>query len=49
MTREDHDAETEQEDPIPLTDEEYAELKKKERRVGGIISAIFDFITSFFS
>ena len=37
-----------EEDPRPLTDEEFEELKKKEKRTDGIISAIIDFITGFF-
>ena len=40
---------TEEEDPKPLTDEEFEALKKKEKRTGGIISGIIDFITGFFS
>ena len=39
---------TEQEDPKPLTDEEFAEYQKKEKRKGGIISMIIDFILDFF-
>ena len=38
----------EQDDPKPLTDEEYAEFLKKEKRKGGIISSIIDFILGFF-
>ena len=49
MTAEDKDKKTEQEPPKPLTDEEFEELKKKEKRTGGIISAIVDFFTGFFS
>ena len=37
-----------QEDPRPLTDEEFAEFQKKEKRKGGIISSIIDFILGFF-
>ena len=35
-------------DPQPLTDEEFAEYQKKERRKGTIISDIIDFILHFF-
>ena len=38
----------EQEDPTPLTDEEFAEYQKKERRKNGILVDIIDFILSFF-
>ena len=38
----------EQDDPRPLTDEEFAEFQKKEKRKDGIISSIFDFILGFF-
>lgn len=38
----------EQEDPRPLTDEELAELQKKERRTGGFIGSVIDFIAGFF-
>ena len=38
----------EQDDPKPLTDEEFVEFQKKEKRKGGIISAIIDFILAFF-
>ena len=37
----------EQDDLKPLTDEEYAEFLKKEKRKGGVISAILDFILGF--
>ncbi len=33
----------------PLTDEEFAELQRKDRRRFGIISAIWDAILAFFS
>ncbi len=49
MPKEEKDSKPEQEDPRPLTDEEFEELKKKEKRTGGIISAIIDFFTGFFS
>ena len=48
MTKEENEKKTGQEDPRPLTDEEFAELKKKEKRTGGIIAAIIDFFTGFF-
>ena len=48
MTTEENEKKTGQEDPRPLTDEEFNELKKKEKRTGGIISAIVDFFTGFF-
>ena len=49
MTTEENEKKTGQEDPRPLTDEEFNKLKKKEKRTGGIISGIIDFITGFFS
>ncbi len=48
MTTEENEKKTEQKDPRPLTDEEFDELKKKEKRTGTIISDIIDFITGFF-
>ena len=48
MTMEENEEKTGQEDPRPLTTEEFDELKKKEKRTGGIISAIVDFFTGFF-
>ncbi len=38
----------EDEDPKPLTDEEIAEFREKEKRKAGIISMIIDFIEGFF-
>ena len=38
----------EEKDPQPLTDEELAELQKKERRTGGFIGSVIDFIAGFF-
>ena len=38
----------EQDNPSTLTDEEFAEFQKKEKRKGGIISVIIDFILGFF-
>ncbi len=37
-----------QEDPKPLTDEEFAEYQKKEERKVGIIGTIIDFMLGFF-
>ncbi len=37
-----------QEDPIPLTDEEFARYQKKEKRKVTIIGDIIDFILNFF-
>ena len=34
--------------PTPLTDEEFEELQKKDKRTSGILAAIVDFITGFF-
>ena len=48
MAAEENEKKTEEEDPRPLTDEEFAELKKKEKRTNGIIDAIIDFFTGFF-
>ena len=38
----------EQEDPTPLTDEEFARFQKKQKRESGILVDILDFILSFF-
>ena len=46
---EENNRENEQEDPKPLTDEEFAEYQKKEKRKAGIFSTIIDFFLSFFS
>ena len=48
MTTEKNEKQPDQKDPRPLTDEEFDKLKKKEKRTGGIISAIVDFFTGFF-
>ena len=48
MATEENDRENEQEDPRPLTDEDFEQLKKKEKRTGSIISGIVDFVTGFF-
>ena len=37
-----------QEDPVPLTDEEFAQYQKKETRKVRIIGDIIDFILGFF-
>ena len=37
-----------QEDPTPLTDEEFARFQKKQKREGLIIKDIIDFILTFF-
>ena len=44
---EENDKKIGQEDPEPLTDEEFEELKRKEKRTGRIISAILDFFRAF--
>lgn len=48
MATEENNRETESEDPTTLTDEEFAEYQKKERRKGCIIAAFIDIITGFF-
>ena len=45
---EDNTNKPEQEETTPLTDEEFAEFQRKEKRKGGIISAIIDFFLGFF-
>ena len=40
--------ETQEEDPTPLTDEEFARYQKKQRRESGILVDIIDFILGFF-
>ena len=37
-----------QEDPRPLTDEEFEQFQKKQKRESGIIKDIIDFILGFF-
>ena len=39
----------EQEDPTPLTDEEFARFQKKQKRESRIITDIIDFFLHFFS
>ena len=38
-----------EEDPEPLTDEEFARFQKKQKRESGIIADIIDFILNFFN
>ena len=45
---EEKDTDNTQEDPVPLTDEEFAEYQKKEKRKAGIIGTIIDLILDFF-
>ena len=45
---EENNREKEQEDPQPLTDEEFAAFQKKEKRKVWIIGDIIDFILGFF-
>lgn len=45
---EEKDTKNTQEDPVPLTDEEFAEYQKKENRKTGIIMTIIDLILEFF-
>ena len=40
--------ELEQDDPTPLTDEEFARYQRKEERKVGIIATLVDFFLSFF-
>ena len=40
--------EQEDQDPTPLTDEEFEAYQKKEKRKVGIIGTIIDFIIGFF-
>ena len=47
-TMEDNTNKPEQEETTPLTDEEFAEFQKKEKRKDGIIFTILDFILDFF-
>ena len=37
-----------QEDPTPLTDEEFSQFQKKQKRESHIITDIIDFILGFF-
>lgn len=45
---EEKEREPEQEDPQPLSDEEFAEYQKKQKRESGIFTTIIDFILDFF-
>ena len=45
---EEKDLKDTQEDPVLLTDEEFAEYQKKEKRKDGIIGTIIEFILDFF-
>ena len=45
---EENNRKDEQEDPIPLTDEEFARFQKKQDRDGWIFTQIIDFILNFF-
>lgn len=49
MSMKENDKKIGQEDPELLTEEELEELKRKEKRTGGIISAILDFFLGFFT
>ena len=49
MSIEENDKKIGQEDPEPLTEEEFEELKRKEKRTVWIISAILDFFMDFFT
>lgn len=46
---EDNKNRDEQEEPTPLTDEEFARFQKKQKRESRIIADIIDFILHFFS
>lgn len=45
---EENDREDTKEDPVPLTDEEFEQYQKKEKRKVRIVTDIVDFIVSFF-
>ena len=45
---ENNQKDTQEEDPTPLTDEEFARFQKKQKREGSIIGTIIDFILGFF-
>ena len=49
MSMEEDDRKKNREDPEPLTDEEFEELKRKEKRTSGIIATIIDFLLDFFT
>ena len=46
---EENNRRNEQEDPTPLTDEEFEQFQKKENRKFTIIGDIVDFIVNFFA
>ena len=48
VTMEENNCRDAQEDPTPLTDEEFERFQKKENRKVTIIGDIIDFIVSFF-
>ena len=48
VTMEENNRKDMQEDPTPLTDEEFERYQKKEKRKVTIIGDIIDFIVSFF-
>lgn len=48
ITMEENNHTDTQEDPAPLTDEEFARLQKKQKREGWIFTEIIDFILHFF-
>ena len=48
MMMEENNRKDAQEDPTPLTDEEFARFQKKQKREGWIIKDIIDFILTFF-
>ena len=48
ITVEENNKKNAQEDPRPLTDEEFASFQKKQKRESGIIKDIIDFILGFF-
>ena len=45
---EENNCRDEQEDPRPLTDEEFADFQRKQKRESRIFADIIDFILSFF-
>ena len=48
ITMEENENKDTQEDPRPLTDEEFEQFQKKQKRESGIIKDIIDFILGFF-
>ena len=47
IAMEDNNQKDAQEDPTPLTDEEFAQFQKKQKRESHIIADILDFILDF--